>query len=167
MAQISVVGFLIAGMVAICGLAIARAQAQTQAPMAYGANVSLENARKAAAPALAEAEKNHWDMAVAIVDTSGNLVYYEKMDNTQLASANVAIDKARSAALYKRPTKVFQDALAGGGEGLRVLKLRDAVPIEGGIPLVMDGKIVGAIGVSGGASAQDAQCAKAGADVLK
>jgi glc operon protein GlcG len=165
MAQIGVVGSLIAGMIAICGLAIA--QAQTQGPMPYGANVSLENARKAAAPALAEAEKNHWDMAVAIVDTSGNLVYYEKMDNTQLASANVAIDKARSAALYKRPTKVFQDALAGGGEGLRVLKLRDAMPIEGGIPLVMDGKIVGAIGVSGGASAQDAQCAKAGADVLK
>ena len=97
------------------GMAIA--QAQTQAPMPYGANVSLENAKKVAAPALAEAEKNHWNMAVAIVDTSGNLVYYEKMDNTQLGSANVAIDKARSAALYKRPTKAFQDALAAGGDG--------------------------------------------------
>jgi uncharacterized protein GlcG (DUF336 family) len=165
MAHITVVGSMIAAMIAIGGVAIA--QAQTQAPMPYGANVSLENAKKVAAPALAEAEKNHWNMAVAIVDTSGNLVYYEKMDNTQLGSANVAIDKARSAALYKRPTKAFQDALAGGGDGLRVLKLKDAVPIEGGIPLVMDGKIVGAIGVSGAASAQDAQCAKAGADVLK
>jgi glc operon protein GlcG len=165
MAQITVVGSMIAAMIAIGGVAIA--QAQTQAPMPYGANVSLENAKKVAAPALAEAEKNHWNMAVAIVDTSGNLVYYEKMDNTQLGSANVAIDKARSAALYKRPTKAFQDALAAGGDGLRVLKLRDAMPVEGGIPLVMDGKIVGAIGVSGGASAQDAQCAKAGADVLK
>ncbi|MGC2529940.1 MAG: heme-binding protein [Candidatus Acidiferrum sp.] len=165
MAHITVVGSMIAAMIAIGGVAIA--QAQTQAPMPYGANVSLENAKKVAAPALAEAEKNHWSMAVAIVDTSGNLVYYEKMDNTQLGSANVAIDKARSAALYKRPTKAFQDALAAGGDGLRVLKLRDAMPVEGGIPLVMDGKIVGAIGVSGAASAQDAQCAKAGADVLK
>lgn len=133
----------------------------------YGVPISLENAKKAAAPALAEAEKNHWNMAVAVVDPSGNLVYYEKMDNTQLGSANVAIDKARSAALYKRPTKAFQDALAAGGESLRILSLQGAVPLEGGIPLVMDGKIVGAIGVSGAATAQDAQCAKAGADAVK
>jgi glc operon protein GlcG len=153
----------------LCGLAVARAQTQApaQAPSPYGANVSLENARKAAAPALAEAEKNHWNMAVAIVDTSGNLVYYEKMDNTQLGSANVAIDKARCAALFKRPTKAFQDTLAAGGDGLRVLTLKGVVAVEGGIPLVMDGKIIGAIGVSGAASSQDAQCAKAGADVLK
>jgi uncharacterized protein GlcG (DUF336 family) len=89
------------------------------------------------------------------------------MDNTQLGSAEVAIDKARSAALFKRPTKAFQDALAAGGDGLRILGLKGAVPIEGGIPLVMEGKIVGAIGVSGGTSAQDGQCAKAGADTLK
>jgi glc operon protein GlcG len=155
----------------VCGLAVARAQtpaqAPAQAPSPYGANVSLENAKKAAAPALAEAEKNHWNMAVAIVDTSGNLVYYEKMDNTQLGSANVAIEKARTAALFKRPTKAFQDTLAAGGDGLRVLTLKGVVAVEGGIPLVMDGKIVGAIGVSGAASSQDAQCAKAGADVLK
>ncbi|HKW33506.1 MAG TPA: heme-binding protein [Candidatus Acidoferrum sp.] len=138
-----------------------------QMPNSYGAPISLENAKKAAAPALAEAEKNHWNMAVAIVDPSGNLVYYEKMDNTQLGSANVAIDKARSAALYKRPTKAFQDGVAAGGEGLRILRLQGAVPLEGGIPLVMDGKIVGAIGVSGGTSAQDGQCAKAGADATK
>lgn len=154
---------VVAAMMVICVLVMARAQA----PIPYGANVSLENARKAAAPALAEAEKNHWAMAVAIVDPSGNLVYYEKMDNTQLGSANVAIDKARSAALFKRPTKAFQDALAAGGEGLRILDIKGAVAVEGGIPLMMDGKIVGAIGVSGGTSAQDAQCAKAGADVLK
>ena len=138
-----------------------------QMPNPYGAPISLENAKKAAAPAIAEAEKNHWNMAAAIVDPSGNLVYYEKMDNTQLGSANVAIDKARSAALFKRPTKALQDALAAGGEGWRILRLQGAVPIEGGIPLVMDGKIVGAIGVSGATSAQDAQCAKAGADVIK
>jgi uncharacterized protein GlcG (DUF336 family) len=149
-------------------LAIAPAQMlNAQAPTPYGAPISLDNAKKAAAPARAEAVKNHWNMAVAIVDPSGNLVYYEKMDDTQLGSANVAIDKARSAALFKRPTKVLQDALAAGGEGLRLLKIQGAVPVEGGIPLVMEGKIVGAIGVSGGASAQDGQCAKAGADTIK
>lgn len=156
-------GMFVAGL-----LVIAPAQMlNAQAPTPYGAPISLENAKKAAAPALAEAVKNHWNMAVAIVDPSGNLVYYEKMDDTQLGSANVATDKARSAALFKRPTKVFQDALAAGGDGLRLLKIRGAVPVEGGIPLVMEGKIVGAIGVSGGASAQDGQCAKAGADAIK
>ena len=159
----------IAVLVLITGLLVAGALTTSfaQMPNPYGGSISLENAKKAAAPALAEAEKNHWNMAVAIVDPSGNLVYYEKMDNTQLGSANVAIDKARSAALYKRPTKAMQDALAAGGEALRILRLQGAVPVEGGIPLVMDGKIVGAIGVSGAASAQDAQCAKAGADAIK
>ena len=141
--------------------------AVAQMPNPYGAPISLEHAKKAAAPALAEAAKNGWNMAVAIVDPGGNLVYYEKMDNTQLGSANIAIDKARSAALFKRPTKAFQDALAAGGDGMRVLRLQGVVPIEGGIPLVMDGKIVGGIGVSGATSAQDAQCAKAGADSVK
>jgi len=135
-------------------------------PNPYGASVTLENAKKAAAPAVAEAEKNHWNVAVAIVDTSGNLVYYAKMDNTQLGSATVAVDKARTAALFKRPTKAFEDAAATPG-GARVVTLHGVTAIEGGFPLVMDGKIVGAIGVSGGTSAQDAQCAKAGADTLK
>jgi glc operon protein GlcG len=151
--------------VILVGAAIAgRAQMM---PNPYGAAVTLENAKKAAAPAMAEAEKNHWAMAVAIVDPSGNLVYYEKMDNTQIGSANVALDKARTAALFKRPSKAFQDALAAGGDGLRTLSLQGVTAIEGGIPLVMDGKIVGAIGVSGGTSSQDGQCAKAGADTLK
>jgi glc operon protein GlcG len=138
-----------------------------QMPNPYGLSITVDDAKKAAAPALAEAAKNNWKVAVAIVDPAGTLVYYEKMDNTQLASANVAIDKARSAARFKRPTKAFQDALAAGGEGLRVLGLEGAVPVEGGFPLVMDGKIVGGIGVSGATSAQDAQCSKAGADSLK
>jgi glc operon protein GlcG len=141
--------------------------AVAQMPNPYGLPISLENAKKAAAPAMAEAAKNNWNMAVAIVGPSGDLIYYEKMDNTQLGSANIAIDKARSAALFKRPTKAFQDALSAGGDGMRVLRLQGVVPIEGGIPLVMDGKIVGAIGVSGATSAQDAQCAKAGADTIK
>jgi len=138
-----------------------------QMPNPYGLPISLENAKKAAAPALAEAAKNNWTMAVAIVGPAGNLIYYEKMDNTQLGSAEVAIDKARTAALFKRPTRAFQDVVAAGGEGLRVLSLKGVVAVEGGIPLVMDGKIVGAIGVSGATSAQDAQCAKAGADTVK
>jgi glc operon protein GlcG len=163
MSKRMVVKSLVAAVAVMCGLAIARAQM----PNPLGGPVSLENARKAAAPALAEAEKNHWNVAVAVVDTGGNLVFYEKMDNTQIGSASVAIEKARTAALFKRPTKAFQDVLAGGGDGLRILSLKGVVAIEGGFPLVMDGKIVGAIGVSGATSAQDAQCAKAGADVLK
>jgi glc operon protein GlcG len=143
------------------------ASAFAQMPNPYGAPISLEDAKKAAAPALAEAAKNHWAMAVAIVDPSGNLVYYEKMDATQLGSANVAIDKARSAALFKRPTKTYQDALAAGGDGLRILRVQGAIPIEGGVPLLVDGKIAGAIGVSGGTAAQDGQCANAGASALK
>ena len=141
--------------------------AMAQMPNPYGTAISLENAKKAAAPALAEAAKNNWRVAVAIVGPAGTLIYYEKMDNTQIGSANVAVEKARTAALFKRPTKAFQDVLAGGGDGLRILSLKGVVAIEGGLPLVMDGKIVGAIGVSGATSAQDAQCAKAGADVLK
>jgi uncharacterized protein GlcG (DUF336 family) len=129
--------------------------------------MTLDNARKAAAPALAEARRNNWAMAVAVVDSAGDLVYFEKMDGTQTGSVQVAIAKARSAALFKRPTKAFQDTLAAGGDGLRILKLENAVPVEGGIPLVMDGKIVGAIGLSGGTSQQDGQCAQAGANALK
>lgn len=138
-----------------------------QMPNPYGAPVGLESAKKAAAAAVAEARKNNWTMAVAITDAAGDLVYFEKMDGTQTGSVNVAIGKARSAALFKRPGKVFQDIVAGGGGGLRILGLEGAVPIEGGIPLVMDGKIVGAIGLSGGTGDQDGQCAKAGADALK
>jgi len=141
------------------------------APSAYltpiGPAISLENAKKAAAAALAEARKNGWLQAVAVVSPGGYLVYYEKMDNTQLGSADVAIDKARSAALYKRPTKVFQDALAAGGVGLRVLALKGAVPVEGGLPIVIDGKLVGAIGLSGDTSEHDGQCAAAGLAALK
>jgi glc operon protein GlcG len=106
-------------------------------------------------------------MAIAIVDPNGFLVYFEKMDNTQNGSVDVALDKARSAALFKRPTKAFQDALAAGGEGLRILALQGAVPVDGGLPIIVAGKVVGAIGASGGSSAQDGQVAKAGVDAAK
>lgn len=133
----------------------------------YGPPISLDDARRVTAPAIAEARKNNWNVAVAIVDTGGHLVYYEKMDGTQLGSANVAVDKSRSAALFKRPTKAFQDVVAAGGEGWRILRLEGAVPIEGGVPIVMQGRIVGAIGVSGATSQQDGQCATAGANAVK
>jgi glc operon protein GlcG len=141
--------------------------ALAQMPNPYGAPISLEAAKKAAAGAVAEAKKNNWTMAVAITDGGGDLIYFEKMDGTQTGSVKVAIGKARTAALYKRPSKVFQDGLAGGGAGLRILGLEGAVPVEGGLPLVMDGKVVGAIGLSGGTAEQDGQAAKAGADTVK
>jgi glc operon protein GlcG len=140
-------------------LCAAGARAQ-QMPNPYGAPISLENAKKAAASAIAEARKNNWTMALAVVDPSGTLVYYEKLDNTQIGSAQVAINKARSAALFKRPTKSFEDQLAKGGDGLRTLGLEGAVPVEGGVSVVIEGKIVGAIGMSGGTSAQDASARK-------
>ena len=148
-------------------LSFSAAAAHAQLPNPYGAPIGIEEAKKVAAPALAEARKNGWNVAVAIVDIGGNLVYYEKMDGTQLGSVNVSIEKARSAALFKRPTKAFQDVVAAGGEGLRILGLQGAVPLEGGVPIIMDGKIVGAIGVSGATSAQDGQCATAGATSVR
>jgi glc operon protein GlcG len=153
----------------LLSLAILLCAAQTRAQMSdpYGESITMENAMKAVAPARAEAQKNHLHMAIAIVDVGGELVYFEKMDGTQTGSVQVAIDKARSAVLFRRPTKFFEDALAAGGDGLRFLALRGAVPVDGGFPLVVDGKIVGAIGMSGGTNKQDGQCALAGASALK
>lgn len=146
---------------------LAGAMPATAQTMSYGTPITLEAAKKLAVPAIAEARKHQWTMAIAIVDPSGDLVYFERMDDTQVGSVTVAIEKARSAARFKRPTKAFQDALAAGGEGLRILALPGAVPVEGGLPLVVDGRIVGAIGVSGGTSAQDGQVAQAAAATLK
>jgi glc operon protein GlcG len=143
------------------------ASASAQLPNPYGMPITADSAKKIATAALAEARKNNWTMAAAIVDTAGDLVYFEKLDGTQAASVNIAQDKARSAARFKRPTKALQDVLAAGGEGWRLLALQGAVPVEGGLPIIVGGKIVGAIGVSGGTSAQDGQCAKAGADTVK
>src|SRR5687767_415686 len=146
---------------------LACATAATSQTMSYGPNISIETAKKIAVPAIAEARKNNWNMAIAIVDTAGDLVYFEKMDDTQIGSVHVAQSKARSAARFKRPTKAFQDALAAGGEGLRILALDGAIPVEGGIPLVSGGKIVGAVGASGGTSQQDGVVAQAAVSALK
>jgi len=154
------------GLVAVA-LVLSAVSVRAQLPNPYGASIALENARKAATAALAEARKNGWAMAAAVVDPAGDLVYFEKLDGTQAASSDIAVEKARASARFKRPTKALQDALAAGGEGLRILGLPGAVPVDGGVPIVMDGKIVGAIGLSGGTSAQDGQCAAAGAAALK
>ena len=142
---------------------VASAQTPAAGPMPYGPPITLDAAKKAVAAAEAEATKNNWWMAIAVVDTAGKLVAFERMDNTQMASIEIAVGKATSANNLKRPTKVLQDALAAGGAGVRFLALPGALPIEGGIPIVADGKIIGAIGVSGAASAEDAVCATAGA----
>ena len=139
--------------------------AQAQVPQ-YGVNVNHEQARKLIAGAVADSRKQNLPMAIAIVDTAGQLVAFERMDNTQTASIAVAQDKAVSAAMYRRPTKVFQDAVAGGGAGLRVLTLRGANAVEGGLPVIVDGKIICAIGVSGGSAEQDGVVAKAALDAL-
>ena len=149
------------------GMFLSSSNVRAQMPNPYGPSIVAEGAKKVAAAAIVEAKKNNWTMAIAVVDTAGNLVYFEKMDGTQTGSVNVSIEKARSAVLFKRPTKSFQDTVAQGGVGLRMLGLPGAVPVDGGIPLMEGGKIVGAIGVSGGTSDQDGQCAQAGASVLK
>jgi glc operon protein GlcG len=133
---------------------------------AYGPSITLAQAKKVAAAALGPAYENGWTVVIAIVDPAGHLVYLEKMDQTQVGSVGVAEDKARSAAIFKRPTKTLQDRLARGGDGLLVLRLRGAIPVEGGLPIICDGKLIGALGVSGGSSAEDEACAEAGAAAI-
>ncbi len=132
----------------------------------YGLPIATDLAKKVPAAALAEARANDWTMAAAIVDPAGVLVYFEKIDDTQHASPRIAVDKARSAALFKRPTKTFQDSVERGGVGLRGMNPRGASVVEGGVPILVDGKIVGALGVSGGTSEQDGQCCKAALDSI-
>ena len=157
----------------IFAITIAAAMASAQQPppapptTPYGPPIGLEAAKKVMAAAEADAIKNNWGMAVAILDSTGHMVMLHKLDNTQYGSIAVAEDKARSALYFRRPSKVFEELVAQGGMNLRLLALRGASPLEGGIPLMQDGKIVGAIGVSGAASNQDGQVAKAGADAMK
>jgi uncharacterized protein GlcG (DUF336 family) len=126
--------------------------------------MSLEDAKKMAAGAAAEARKNKWNMAIAVIDEGGTLVYFERLDETQIASADIAIGKARTAVIYKRPTKALEDAINSGQNA--ILSFPNTLPREGGLPIVVDGKVVGGIGVSGGKSSEDTQVAKAGVDAL-
>ncbi len=143
---------------------IAFVAAPMQAQVATKSTVTLDLAKKIAAKANAEAVKNKWTMVITILDDGGNLVYLEKMDGTQLGSIDVAQAKARTALRFKRPTKVFEDGVAGGRNAL--LALPGVVPIEGGIPLIVGDAVIGSIGVSGATSAQDGQVAAAGATAL-
>lgn len=153
---------LIAGLALTAAIAVGVTSATAQ--LADKKALTLDAARKITAAAEAEAKKNNWRMVIAVVDEGGHLVCLERIDETQTGSIDVAIQKARSAAAFKRPTKVFEDGLAGGRMAL--LGLSGAIPIEGGLPLVVDGKVIGAIGASGGTAPQDGQVAKAGADAL-
>ena len=142
------------------GLAVFAAVAVAQERPPYGPDINSDVAKKIAAGAVAESKKNGWRMAIAIVDNHGFLVYYERMDDTQTGSVQIALDKAKAAAMYRRPTKAFEDGIAKGRVAL--LGLTGATPIEGGVPIMVGGKVIGGIGVSGANSDQDAAAAVAG-----
>lgn len=156
--------YLCAGVLALFAAVSARAQT---VPPAYGPPIGLENAKKVMDAAEAEAAKNNWAVVIAIIDSGGHIVMLHRREDVQLSSIELSQGKAKTALMFKRPSKVLDDAISTGGPGLRFLALRDIVPLEGGLPILNDNKIVGAIGVSGVLSAQDAQIARAGADALK
>jgi len=155
---------LIAGSIAAVTPSTAQAP---PAPPAYGEPINLELARKAADAAMAEAKKNGWFMAISVVSPSGDLVYFQKMDNTQYASVTISQHKARAAATFRRPTKVFEENLGKGSEFIYQMTLDGMIGSQGGFPLAVSGKIVGAIGCSGGTGAQDSQTCMAGVDIVK
>jgi glc operon protein GlcG len=126
----------------------------------YGTAVNVAGAKKIAAGVIAECQKNGWNVAVAVVDNHGYLVYFERMDNTQTASMDIAVGKARAAATYRRPTRVFADVINKGGHATATLPGVFASP--GGLPIMVDGKVTGGVGVSGVTGDQDEQCSKAG-----
>lgn len=137
--------------------------AAAQAP-SYGPSIGIDDAKKIAAAAVAEAKKNNWNMAIAIVDNNGFLVYFEKMDDTQSGSVQIAVDKAKTAGMFRRPSRVFEEGVAKGRVAL--LGLTGAMPITGGVPAIKGGRVIGGVGVSGALGDQDEQVAKAGASAL-
>ncbi len=164
MTTLKTIACAIALAAALMGASPARAQT---VPPPYGPPIGIDNARKVMAAAEAEAVKNKWAVVIAIIDSGGHVVMLHRLDNVQLSSIEISQGKAKTALMFKRPTKVLDDAISSGGTGLRFLALKDIVPLEGGLPIMIDGKIVGAIGVSGVLSAQDAQIGRAGVDALK
>jgi len=150
----------------LCGITTMAQQTKPAGPLNYGEPINLETAKKVAGMAEAFAAKNQWTIVIAIVDTGGNLVLLQRMDNTQIGSIEVALGKARTANNFKRPTKAFEDAIAGGAAGARVLSIDGVYAIEGGEPIILNGKIIGGIGVSGMSSTQDEEVVKAGLAAL-
>jgi glc operon protein GlcG len=161
---------LLAGTVMLLATSTASAQQPAAAPPPpppYGAAITLDQAKKVMAGAEAEAQKNKWNVVISILDSGGNIVMVHRMDGAQFGSLEVAREKAYSAVAFRRPTKAFEDAIGQGGVNLRILKLAGASPLEGGLPIVVDGKLVGGIGVSGVTAPQDAQIGRAGIEALK
>jgi glc operon protein GlcG len=145
----------------------APAQTPPPAPPPYGESINLEQSMKIVDAAVAEAKKNNWFMAITVVGPTGDLVYFAKMDNTQYASVTISQHKARAAATFRRPTKVFEENLGKGPEFIYQLTLDGMIGSQGGVPLVVGGKIIGAIGCSGAAGSQDLQTCMAGVNALK
>lgn len=137
-----------------------------QQPPEYGLPITLPMAQKIMAAAEAEAKRQQFPVAIAIVDTHGMLVMFQRLDNTQYGSVQVALEKASTAALFRRETRAFEEMLADGGANLRLLKLPAALPLEGGLPILVDGKVIGGIGVSGVKSTEDAEVGRAGLKAL-
>jgi glc operon protein GlcG len=173
MVRVSAFACALLGALVLLGSVLAPAMAQ-QAPAGpaaapqppYGAPITLDQAKRVMAASELEAAKNSWIVAITILDSGGNMVMFHKADNTQLSGISTSAGKARTALEFKLPSKALDDAIAAGGAGMRLLALKDITPLQGGLLILVDGKIAGAIGVSGALSAQDDQIAKAGADVL-
>lgn len=150
---------------AVATLIAAPLLAAAQTPPAYGAPITIEQAKKAMVAAEAEARKNNWQVVISIVDTGGHLVMLQRLD-AQNASVDIATGKARTAVNFRRPSKALEDSLAANGSALRILAVPGVTPLQGGLPIVVDGKIIGGIGVSGVLASQDEIVAKAGLDTL-
>lgn len=136
-------------------------------PPSYGPPISLADAKRVMAAAEAEAERQGWPMVIAIMDSTGHLRMLHRLDQAQYASVELAQAKAATALDFRRPTKVFEEMVAAGGQGVRLLSVPNMLLLEGGFPIFVGGQVVGAIGVSGMQSSQDAQVAKAGLAVLE
>ncbi len=155
----------LASLAAACSLLMAAPAFAQTGPAPYGAPITIELAKKAMAAAEAEARKNNWQVVISIVDSGGHLVALERLE-AQTASVDISIGKATTAVSFRRPSKALEDSMAAGGSALRILGVRSATPLQGGVPILVDGKIIGGIGVSGVLAAQDEQVAMAGAAAL-
>jgi glc operon protein GlcG len=173
MGNVSLTSFVAAALLALGGAAYAQqppaapAASPPPPPPPYGASITLEQAKKAIVAAEEESKKNNWGMNIAVVGSTGHLVAFSRMDNAQLASVDISQHKARTAVTFRRPTKAFQDALAANPANVYLLTLDGIIASEGGIPIIADGKLIGAIGCSGGTGQQDGQACQAGVNALK
>ena len=155
---------LISSVLGVAALTVFAASASAQQRQDYGTPITIDQAKKVAAAVVAECAANKWNVAVAVTDTAGGLVYFERIENTQNASLDIAIMKARAASTYRRPTRAFADAIAKGVPA--IMTLPGVVASPGGNPIMVGGKVIGAVGVSGVTGDQDEQCAKAGLAAL-